>query len=119
MNSDVNTKNFVGDKVFSNCTCLNQIGFIESLSELTVGRPKTVGSFLRPQNNSSNTDLNANLKNNLVMTDSKATAKSWQDFMILLEEKTGVKRTIRNFDTSEENSVRGSPRRLELVVVRP
>ena len=53
------------------------------------------------------------------MTDSKAKAKSRQDFMILLEEKTGVKRTIRNFDTSEENSERGNPRRLELVVVRP
>ena len=50
------------------------------------------------------------------MTDSKAKAKSRQDFMILLEEKTGVKRTIRHFDTSEGNSVRGSPRRLELVV---
>ena len=52
------------------------------------------------------------------MTDSKTKAKPLQDFMILLEEKTGVKRTIRNFDTSEENSVRGSPRRLELVAVR-
>ena len=50
------------------------------------------------------------------MTDSKAKAKSRQDFMILLEEKTGVKRTIRNFDTSEENPIRGSPRRLELVI---
>ena len=35
------------------------------------------------------------------------------------EEKTGIIKTMRNFDTSEENSVRGSPRRLELVVVRP
>ena len=45
MNSDVNAKNLVEDKVFSNCTSLKQIGFIESLSELIVGSPKTVGSF--------------------------------------------------------------------------
>ena len=52
----------------------------------------------------------------MVVTDNKATIKSWQDFMRLLEENTGVKRTIRNFDTSEEIPIRGSPRRLELVV---
>ena len=46
------------DKMFSNCTSLKQIGFIESLSELIVGSPKTLGSFLRPQNNS----IKANLK---------------------------------------------------------
>ena len=50
------------------------------------------------------------------MTDSKAKAKSRQDFMRLLKEHTGVERTTRNFDTSEENSIRGSPRRLEVVV---
>ena len=50
------------------------------------------------------------------MTDSKNTAKSWQDFMRLLEENTSVKSTIRNLDTSEENPIRGSPRRLELSV---
>ena len=33
------------DKVFSNCTSLKQIGFIESLSELIVGSPKTLGRF--------------------------------------------------------------------------
>ena len=63
--------------------------------------------------------MNATLKTNLVVTDSKATAKSWQDFMKLLEENTGGKRTIRDFDTPEEIPIRGSPRRLELVVVRP
>ena len=33
------------DKVFSNWTSLNQIGFSESLSQLTVGNPNTAGSF--------------------------------------------------------------------------
>ena len=33
------------DKVFSNCTSLKQIGFIEYLSELIVGSPKTLGRF--------------------------------------------------------------------------
>ena len=81
-------------------------------SDMNVGSPKIVGSFLRPQNNS-------NLKNNLVMNDNKAAkaaAKSFQSFMRLLEENPGIKRTIRNFDTSEEIPIRGSPRRLELVV---
>ena len=40
------------NKVFSNWASLNQIGFSESLNELTVGKPKIFGRFLRPQNNS-------------------------------------------------------------------
>ena len=90
--------------------------FFESLSELTVGSPKTIGSFLRPQNTSSNTDLKTNIKSNLVRADSKATAMSIQDFMRLLEESTCVKRNIRNLDASEENPIRGSPKKFELVV---
>ena len=34
--------------------------------DMNVGNPKIVGSFLRPQNNSSKTDLDANLKDNVV-----------------------------------------------------
>ena len=35
-------------------------------SEMNVGNPKIVGSFLRPQNNSRKTDLDANLKDSAV-----------------------------------------------------
>ena len=40
------------DTVFSNWASLNQIDFSEYLNELTVGNPKILGRFLRPQNNS-------------------------------------------------------------------
>ena len=40
------------NKVFSNWASLNQIDFSESFNELTVGKPKILGRFLRPQNNS-------------------------------------------------------------------
>ena len=77
-----------------NSTSFNQIGFIESLSELTVGSPKTVGSFLRPQNNSSKTYLDANLKDSAVNNGfsnhkklakaSRSLIKSCYDFAVAL-----------------------------------